>query len=179
LDAQTGTIGLTNNYDLAGGTLNFGITSLTSYGQINIAGSPALSGTLSINLNDGYYPTNGNAFPLLTYGSETGAFSPLALPPWINWQTNYGPTTFTLSVVNLNGRPVVAAAKVPAPGQFSFQFTGNPSGSYSVLATTNLILPLADWTVLGSATLISSDLFQYVDTHATNYPQRFYRLRSP
>jgi hypothetical protein len=179
LDAQTGTIGLTNNYDLAGGTLNFGISSLTSYGQINIAGSPALSGTLSINLNDGYYPTNGNAFPLLTYGSETGAFSPLALPPWINWQTNYGPTTFTLSVVNLNGRPVVAAAKVLAPGQFSFRFTGNPSGSYSVLATTNLILPLADWTVLGSATLISSDLFQYVDTHATNYPQRFYQLRVP
>jgi hypothetical protein len=179
LDAQTGTIGLTNNYDLAGGTLNFGISSLTSYGQINIAGSPALSGTLSINLNDGYYPTNGNAFPLLTYGSETGAFNPLALPSWINWQTNYGPTTFTLSVVNLNGRPVVAAAKVPAPGQFSFQFTGNPNGSYSVLASTNLILPLADWTVLGSATLISSDLFQYVDTHATNYPQRFYELHVP
>ena len=179
LDAQTGTIGLTNNYDLAGGTLNFGISSLTSYGQINIAGSPALSGTLSINLNDGYYPTNGNAFPLLTYGSETGAFNPLTLPSWINWQTNYGPSTFTLSVVNLNGRPVVAAAKVPAPGQFSFQFTGNPNGSYSILATTNLILPLADWTVLGSATLISGDLFQYVDTHATNYPQRFYQLRVP
>jgi len=179
LDAQTGTIGLTNNYDLAGGTLNFGISSLTSYGQINIAGSPALSGTLSINLNDGYYPTNGNAFPLLTYGSETGAFNPLALPPWINWQTNYGPTTFTLSVVNLNGRPVVAAAKVPAPGQFSFQFAGNPNGSYSVVATTNLMLPLADWTVLGSATLISGDLFQYLDAHTTNYPQRFYRLRSP
>lgn len=179
LDAQTGTIGLTNNYDLAGGTLNFGISSLTGYGQIHVAGSTTLAGTLSINLNDGYYPTNGNAFPLLTYGSETGAFNPLALPSWINWQTNYGPTTFTLSVVNLNGRPVVAAAKVPAPGQFSFQFTGNPNGSYSVLATTNLILPLADWTVLGSATLVSSDLFQYVDTHATNYPQRFYKLRAP
>ncbi|MGC9944644.1 MAG: hypothetical protein ABSE48_22710 [Verrucomicrobiota bacterium] len=179
LDAQTGIIGLTNNYDLAGGTLNFGISSLTSYGQIHVAGSTTLAGTLSINLNDGYYPTNGNAFPLLTYGSETGAFNPLALPSWINWQTNYGPTTFTLSVANLNGRPVVAAAKVPAPGQFSFQFTGNPSGSYSVLATTNLILPLADWTVLGSATLVSSDFFQYVDTHATNYPQRFYKLRAP
>ena len=179
LDAETGTIGLTNIYDVAGGTLKFGMSSLTSYGQIYLAGGPALSGTLSISLNGGYYPTNGNAFPLLTYGSEIGAFNPLALPSWINWQTNYGPTTFTLSVVNLNGRPVVAGVKVPAPGQFSFHFAGNPHGSYSVLATTNLILPLADWTVLGSATLVSSDLFQYVDAHATNYPQRFYQLRAP
>ena len=32
---------------------------------------------------------------------------------------------------------------------------------------------------LGPATLLSNDLFGYVDQHTTNYPRRFYRLRSP
>jgi hypothetical protein len=179
LDAQTGTIGLTNSYYLVGGTLKFGISGLTSYGQIYLSGISTLSGGLSINLNGGYTPTNNDAFPLLTYGSEAGAFTSTTLPQWINWQTNYSSTTFTLTVSNLDGQPVLAGAAVPAPGQFSFQFAGNPNGNYSVLATTNLILPLADWTTLGAATLVSNNLFQYMDQHATNYPQRFYKLRSP
>ncbi|MGO8764401.1 MAG: hypothetical protein ACLQSR_04605 [Limisphaerales bacterium] len=179
LDAQTGTIGLTNSYYLVGGTLNFGISGLTSYGQIYLSGISTLSGSLSINLNDGYTPTNSDVFPLLTYASESGVFTNMTLPTWINWQSNYSSTTFTLTVSNLDGKPVLASATVPAPGQFSFQFAGNPNGNYSVLATTNLILPLADWTTLGTASLVSNDLFQYVDQHATNYPQRFYKLRSP
>ncbi len=179
LDTQTGTIGLTNNYYLPGGTLNFGISSLTSYGRMTLAGSPTLAGKLSVNLNDGYTPTNGNAFALLTYGSATGAFSPLALPAWINWQTNYGPTTFTLAVSNLDGQPLLGDATTPTPGQFAFQFAGNPNAAYSVLASTNLLLPLTNWTDLGPATLLSNDLFQYLDSHTASYPQRFYRLRSP
>jgi hypothetical protein len=179
LDAQTGTIGLTNNYTLSGGTLNFGISSLTSFGQLKLAGSPVLTGELSVNFDNNYVPTNGNEFALVTYGSASGAFSPLALPSWINWHTNYNPTTFSLVVSNLNGQPLLTGANTPAPGQFSFEFTGNPNGSYSVLATTNLILPLTNCTALGTATILSNDLFQYADTHATNYPQRFYRLRSP
>lgn len=179
LDAQTGAIGLTNNYNLTGGTLNFGISSLASYGRIYLSSIDALSGNLSVNLNNGYAPTNGNAFPLVTYASEHGAFTGMTLPAWINWLTSYSSTTLTLTVSNLDGRPVLAAAPIPAPGQFSLQFAGNPNGSYSLLATTNLALPVADWTVLGPATLISNDLFGFVDQHTTNDPCRFYMLRSP
>jgi hypothetical protein len=179
LDAETGTIGLTNNYSLTGGALNFGIGSLSGYGRIYLAGNPVLSGTMSVSLNNGYAPTNGSVFPLLSYGSASGVFNPLELPAWINWQTNYGVTALTLTVSNLNGRPILAGTVITAPGQFSFQFAGNPNASYSVLATTNLTTPLIDWTVLGAATLISNDLFQYIDAHTTNYPQRFYRLSSP
>ncbi len=159
--------------------MNFGISSLNSYGQIYLAGSPVLSGTLSLNLNGGYSPANGNEFSLLTYGAASGVFNSLALPPWIVWQTNYGPSTFTLTVANQNAQPVLGKTVIPASGQFAFQFAGNPSGSYSILATTNLTLPVIDWEVLGSATFISNDLFQYVDTHTGNYPRRFYKLRSP
>lgn len=177
LDAASGLIGLTNNYDIGGGTLSFDLNGVTSYGRIYLAGNPTLSGTLSVNLNNGYTPTNGSVFSLLSYGSENGAFSSLALPSWVTWETNYGPAAFTLSV--LNNQPIINGRASYMPGQFSFQFAGNSNASYSVLATTNLMLPLADWTVLGPAMLISNNLFQYLDAQTTNYPQQFYRLRSP
>jgi hypothetical protein len=178
LDAQFGTIALTNSYNLAGGALNIGIGSPTSYGQVYLAGNPALTGALSVNINGGPL-TNGNAFPVVTYASASGAFSPVTLPPWINWQTNYGPTALTLTVVNLEGQPVLEPAALPGAVQlFGLEFTGNPNATYSILATTNLIVPLTNWTVLGSAILVSNDLFEFVDTQTKNYPQRFYRLSS-
>jgi hypothetical protein len=45
--------------------------------------------------------------------------------------------------------------------------------------TSNLALPLANWTVLGSVPEISSGHFQYTDTQTANQPRRFYRIRSP
>jgi hypothetical protein len=58
------------------------------------------------------------------------------------------------------------------------RFISNSNDTYSVLGTTNLLLPASNWTLLGPATLISNNLFQFLDTQATN-PCLFYRLRSP
>jgi len=108
LDVQTGTVSLVASYNLTNGTLNFGISNLTSFGKINLSGSPAiLTGTLSANLNNGYVPATGNSFAVLTYGSRTGTFTNFNLPFAVAWQTNYGSTAFTLSVLNV--RPTLAA----------------------------------------------------------------------
>ena len=64
-------------------------------------------------------------------------------------------------------------------GAFQFSFTNTPGASFSVLTTTNLSLPLSNWTVVGGATEVSPGQFQYTDPQATNTPQRFYRVRSP
>ena len=53
------------------------------------------------------------------------------------------------------------------------------AGSNTVLASTNLALPLSNWDVLGSAGEWQIGLYRYVDWDATNYPQRFYRVRLP
>ena len=49
----------------------------------------------------------------------------------------------------------------------------------TTLATTNLALPLANWSVLGGVTEVSAGQFQFTDSQATNSPQRFYRFHSP
>jgi hypothetical protein len=66
-----------------------------------------------------------------------------------------------------------------APVQFAIQFTGSSNVSYTVLGTTNVSLPPSNWTVLGPATLLSNNLFQFSDPQMTNFPLRYYQLRSP
>jgi hypothetical protein len=47
-----------------------------------------------------------------------------------------------------------------------------------VLTTTNLSLPLINWTVAGPATNTAPGVFQF-STDTTNTPQGYYRVRSP
>ena len=49
----------------------------------------------------------------------------------------------------------------------------------TVLATTNVTPSVSNWNALGTAAEISSGQFQFADPQATNYPRRFYRIRSP
>ena len=63
-------------------------------------------------------------------------------------------------------------------GAFQFGFTNTSGVSFSALTTTNLALPLTNWTLLGNVTEIAHGQFQFTDPEALNYPQRFYRIRS-
>ena len=48
-----------------------------------------------------------------------------------------------------------------------------------MLGTTNLSLPLSNWTVLGAPAENPAGQFQFTDSQATNGAPRFYRVRSP
>jgi hypothetical protein len=76
------------------------------------------------------------------------------------------------------GISLVNPVKLPG-GAFQFAFTGPANGTNTVLATTNLALPLADWTVLGTVPEFSTGLFVFSDPQAANGPKGFYRIRSP
>jgi len=57
--------------------------------------------------------------------------------------------------------------------------TNGSANTATVLTTTNLLLPLTNWTVLGTVTDNPPGQFQFSDPQATNHPLRFYRVRSP
>lgn len=65
-----------------------------------------------------------------------------------------------------------------ADGSLQFSFTKTAFGTNTVLATTNLSLPLSNWTVLGVSTEASPGQFQFTDPQATNNSPRFYRIKS-
>jgi len=48
-----------------------------------------------------------------------------------------------------------------------------------VLATTNLSLPLSNWTVVGMASNTGPGQFQFTSQPTTNDSQLFYVVRSP
>jgi len=60
---------------------------------------------------------------------------------------------------------------------FQLNFTNTPGASFSVLATTNVALPINQWSNLGTATEVSPGQYQFSDPNATNTAQ-FYILES-
>ena len=86
------------------------------------------------------------------------------------------PVTQSVALVTLS---LLTDATIVGNGQFRFSFTNNPKASFTVLMSTNLALPPANWTVVGAATNLGAGIFQFTDPQTTNDTQRYYTVRSP
>jgi sugar lactone lactonase YvrE len=74
--------------------------------------------------------------------------------------------------------PILTGAQLTG-GVFSFAFSNNQGASFTVWTTTNVALPLADWTVAGTPTNNGSGLYQFATPTSANDVERFYRVSSP
>ena len=115
ISALQGTLSFTSGLTLNSGTLNFDLNGPSSFGRITVSATANLGGTLSANLLSGYIPTPGSSFPVMTYGSCSGAFSNFTLPSTVGWVVNQGATSFTLGtfLMTQQSHGTIAAA----PGQ--------------------------------------------------------------
>jgi hypothetical protein len=104
---------------------------------------------------------------------QTGNVTVYYLPGTTGWGTTFG------------GRPAVLwnplvqtsdASFGVRTNRFGFTITGTPNIPIVVEATTNLANPA--WTPVGTNTLIGGSSY-FSDPNWTNYPGRFYRIRSP
>ena len=77
--------------------------------------------------------------------------------------------------------PLLGGAMNLGADGVQFAFTNQPGASFTVYATTNLDLLLAQWTQLGIATELpaGSGLYHFTDPQATNHLHRFYVVHSP
>jgi hypothetical protein len=75
--------------------------------------------------------------------------------------------------------PFTLTAAQQPNGAFQVGFTNILGGSFSVFTSTNLALPLTNWTSLGSVTDSPPGQFQFTDPRATNGNSNFYRVQSP
>lgn len=66
-----------------------------------------------------------------------------------------------------------------ADGSFQFSCTNSPGSTFTILAASDLDLPLASWIVLGASTETAPGQYQFADTLAGSASRRFYRVRSP
>jgi fibronectin-binding autotransporter adhesin len=101
-----GTLAVSGNYTQSVGTLNtyLGGTASGSYSQLSVGGQADFGGTLDASLSNGFQPAPGDAFTLLSYGSGSGTFATLNLPPLStgSWDPVYDNVqdTFTLAVTS-------------------------------------------------------------------------------
>jgi hypothetical protein len=75
--------------------------------------------------------------------------------------------------------PFLSAPKVLGGGAFQFAFSNPSAASFTVLATTNAVAPIANWELLAPAISIGGGVYQFTDPAAANYRHRFYLLRWP
>jgi hypothetical protein len=69
---------------------------------MSVSGQATLGGTVGVLWLNGFTPASGNSFTVLNYGSYTGIFTNVSVPPSTAiWVTNYGPTSFTMSVASI------------------------------------------------------------------------------
>ncbi len=149
--------GATSAYFQYGLTTNYGTYSATN----------ALAGTnvtLSVsNLIGSLTPSTTYHFQLVA-GNSAG--------------TNAGADVFFTTLPPAVSFSLNSTVKAPG-GAFQFSFTNLSGLGFTVLSTTNLSLPLSNWTALGVPVESPAGHYQFTDSQATNKAVRFYRVSSP
>ena len=103
-----GTLHVAGNYtQVDTGALDFELESTLSLDRLTVSGTASLDGALDVALINGFVPSVGNSFDLLTAsGGISGTFSSLNLPPLLTgrhgpfWTVVYTPTDVILELVS-------------------------------------------------------------------------------
>jgi hypothetical protein len=138
------------------------------------------------------YPSNvsldesNNLFVLDYYSTIVGEYTSSGATVNASLFTN-GTWANTMMYVPPTPRPPqFSVIRAMGNGLFEFGIVGGPgtnfsglASNFSVLASTNVTLPVSNWTVLNSVTQPSPGVFQFIDPSATSSSQGYYRLRWP
>ena len=172
-----GTLTISNSLTLNDSSLlQFGLG--TNSDSVTVSGDLALTGQLTVTNSGGF---GVGAYPLFTCGGALsfGNLTLASAPAGYHYSFN----TNTPGVVKL----VAAPTTPPGFGStilsgMNLVFSGSngvPLGTYYVLTTTNLILPLASWTCVATNLFDSGGNFIFTNAFNPNLMQTFYALRLP
>ena len=177
--ASLGTLSLSNNLALsAGSTTAVEINAQTlTCDLVRGLSNVIYAGTLSVTNVAGRL-AGGQSFQLFSAASCSGMFSSITPEtPGANLTWSFNPTNGTLSVFSV-APPNITQFAVDANANFTLSGTGPSDQPYRILATTNLMLPLSNWTALSTG-ILTGGVFNFTDSQATNYDNRFYRVITP
>ena len=184
ITVQSGFIAMRPFASQSGGSLNARLNSATDYGSFIITttgpaltGTQALAGAFNVTLNNGYVPTPGTSFNVLSYGAYTGGFASLGLPAAVSWLSSYGSTNFTLLVGS--PKPQFGTFNQAGTNLIFNGLGGSPGSNYVVLASTNLALPLANWSALITNIFDVSGQFHYTNHVSPAKPRQFFIFKLP
>jgi fibronectin-binding autotransporter adhesin len=139
----------------------------------------SLGGTLQLNIT-GDPLTAGDTIALYNFTSAGGAFTaidPATPGTGLVWDTASLTVNGTLKVAT--PRPHVGALSISGTSLNITGTGGLPNTTYSVLTSTNVSLPLTNWTQFGTGSFDGTGAFNFTGTINPANPQRFYLLQTP
>jgi hypothetical protein len=195
---------IAGNYSFfpGGGIFNSGTLTITNTIVADNASTNSGNNVEDLGLFSGSNNlTNGAALlaPLGDYGGATPTMPPLPGSPAIDAGLDTGglpatdqrgyPRLVGLAldigavegIYNVAGPGIITDVTRLGDGSVQFTFTNVTGAVFPVIASTNVALPSSSWPQIGFASEdpVGSRQFPFVDTQATNYPQRYYRVKSP
>ena len=175
----TGAISATNAIVLNGTT----IIKLNGPGTNDVIQSTAagitFGGTLSLQNISGAPLAAGSSFQIFSANSYAGSFTnifpatPAAGLVWDTTQLSAG----KLKIAVAPAQPVVNSVALSDGNLILSGTNGVASGSYVVLASTNVCLPLINWVALATNAFDANGVFHVTNTVAPGTSQLFYRLQ--
>jgi hypothetical protein len=148
---------------------------------LNVTGLLTLGGTLSVTNISVNALAAGDSFKLFNAGAYAGNFTVLNPPrPAVNlrWNTNALATNGVLAVVPVPV-PVIRSISLAGGNLLCGGTNGWPGDMYYVLCTTNISLPVGQWTRLATNIFDAGGNFNFTNVVDGSLPQRFYRLEMP
>jgi uncharacterized repeat protein (TIGR01451 family) len=177
-----GTLTISNDLTLAGNLfieVNKSVSPANDLVVVTGTSTNAGIGTVAV-MNIGLTALEvGDRFQLFNQPLLNGQAMTIAPAPGVglDWTNNLA-VDGSIAVVAL-AQPTVMATNltITAAGPASFQVSGlgGANQSYGIYVSTNLMLPMTNWWLLGSTNADAGGVIQFLDTQATN-AQRFYRF---
>jgi hypothetical protein len=172
----TGTIMATTNITLNGTTI-IKLNGTGTSDALQAGGTINYGGTLNLVDISGGGLAVGNSFQVFNAAHYSGSFTtitPATPGPNLAWDLSH---LSSGQVGVVTAQPVFGSTTVSG-GKLIFSGTGGTlSGTFYVLTTTNLTLPLASWTVLSTNQYDASGNFNVTNPFSTGVPQRFYMIK--
>ncbi|HZM03944.1 MAG TPA: hypothetical protein VFC44_13110 [Candidatus Saccharimonadales bacterium] len=185
IESEDGTVVLGGDWTLLpSGTLSVVLNGPANYGTFTLTTnemSPApggvvqLAGNFTATLGNGYIPFSGASFNVLSYGAETGNFAFVTPPSAGQWSESYGAMSFVLT--EDGGLPAFSAAIHSGANIVFAGSGGKPGGTFEILTSTNLALPLSEWTVLSTNTFSGGGTFSETNAIGNQSLSRFFIFR--
>jgi autotransporter-associated beta strand protein len=143
------------------------------------AASIVLGGTLTVT-NVGPSLVAGDRFVLLN-GAVSGSFGTLTLPSYYTWNTSQLNVDGSITVTGVVPPPTITSVDYSAFSSGTLQVSasgGLANGAVSVLTSTNLTLPLNNWTLASSTAFDPSGNVTATIAVDPAAPQLFIRLQA-
>jgi autotransporter-associated beta strand protein len=146
---------------------------------VAVTGNLAFGGKLTVVVTGTNALAVNDTFNLFDWGTRSGSFTATNLPANYTWDLSQLAVNGTIRVSGVLNRPTVNPP-VRSGGNYILTGTGGtPGGAYTWLNSTNVSLPLTQWTTNTTGTFDGSGNFSNAIPINVSEPARFFQLRVP